>query len=722
MTDRDPAQPRVVLIGCGQIGMLGHLPALSILRDQGVLDLAGVCDLDEKRAEESARRFGVSVWGAEWTHVAQDTGATAVAVCLLPGPNAEVSIGALERGLHVLCEKPPGRDEAQAARMADAAAARPELVTMIAFNRRYAPLYRLAQRRSSEIGPAHSFVARFTRGAIGLDPSTAAADWISSDGSHALDLAVATLGVPHQVTVARKGVGAGPDNAWLIQLLSNRGQAVVWLDFAAGRRLERFEWAGPGYDVSLELPDQGGWTHRGGTESWKASEISGSGEFAVNYGFVDEYRAFAEAITGRATRPEADFAYGAVFMKLIGQILSSRSGETRRLAVAAVSESPRVSSSAPARSLPGTTKRPVVAVLQPAAAVRRYLPAGLLAETATCCDFRFPSEADPFAGVSDADAVLLGWGAPALPGNLAMSADRLRLAIVLGASVRWALPDALLDSGRVSVCNTADAIAQSVAEHCLLLTLAGLRRLTEVDGAMHRGEWPPRGRRGDALRRFASRAGRSSLLRPLGSRLKPAAKRALARVGGEPDDAWNDLRGQTVGLVGWGQIARRFAELLEPFDCRLLVCSDHIGAEDLERFGARQASLGETLAASRVVSLHKGMTDRSRGMIGRELLATLPKSSVFVNTARAGLVDENALIERARKGDVVLALDVFHQEPLPKRHPLRGLRNVILSPHSAGSTPQCALRVGAQALELLARWASGQEIPVLDPARLAEMT
>ena len=93
----DPVRPRIVLIGCGQIGRLGHLPALGMLRDQGVLDLVGVCDLDEKRAEEAAREFGVPSWGADWSRVADEAGATAVAVCLLPGPNAEVSITALGR-------------------------------------------------------------------------------------------------------------------------------------------------------------------------------------------------------------------------------------------------------------------------------------------------------------------------------------------------------------------------------------------------------------------------------------------------------------------------------------------------------------------------------------------------------------------------------------------------------------------------------------------------
>jgi phosphoglycerate dehydrogenase-like enzyme len=210
----------------------------------------------------------------------------------------------------------------------------------------------------------------------------------------------------------------------------------------------------------------------------------------------------------------------------------------------------------------------------------------------------------------------------------------------------------------------------------------------------------------------------------LKQRLRPAAERVLALVGnnGAGGSAWNDLRGQTVALVGWGQIARRFAELLKPFECRLLVASEHAAEEDLRAFGARRASLGEAFAASKVISLHKGLNEKSRGLIGGELLAMIPKGSVFVNTARAGLVDERALLDRARQGDFALALDVFAQEPLPRRHPLRRLSNVILTPHSAGSTPQCAQRVGEQALAILLDWVDGRRVPALDARRLAEMT
>ncbi len=391
----NPARPRIVLIGCGDIAQVAHLPALAALRAEGVLELAGVCDLDAARAEAAASKFAVASWGTDWQRLVRDVEAEAVAVVVLPGPNAEISIAALEMGLHVLCEKPPGRDESQARRMAEAARGRPDRVTMVAFNRRHAPLYRKARERSLSLGPVHSFVARFTRGALGQAPSNSARDWVSSDGSHALDLAVATVGFPQRVSVARRGVGTGPDNAWLIQLSGESGQASVWLDFAAGRRLERFEWAGPGYDVSLELPERGNFAGREGSESWTAAEVSGSPEFFVNYGFLDEHRCFAEAVAGRGARPDSDFEYGARFMQLVGQILAmppeeaGRSVEERRVAAADAVAPPM-----PAREPSGFRGRPVVSVLQTPEAARKYFPPATLAELSAFCDLRYASGSD----------------------------------------------------------------------------------------------------------------------------------------------------------------------------------------------------------------------------------------------------------------------------------------------------------------------------------------
>ncbi len=319
---------RLVLVGCGGIAKAAHLPAIAALRAEGLLDLVGICDLDVAAARDAAGAHGVPDSDGDWRRLVERTGAQAVALCLPPGPNVRVAVEALDAGLHVLSEKPPARDAAQARRMADAARSRPDLVTMIAFNRRHAPLYARAMERSRELGAPHTFYGRFTRGAMGGEPSNTASDWITSDGSHALDLAVATIGEPTRISVTRRRCGSPTDNVWTVQLAGapGGGGAVLVLDFAAGRRMERFEWSGPAYDVALELPGSAEWSVRGAdVERWTLPAVPDTPDFFISYGFPDEYRAFVRAIEG-GERPRADFEYGWRFMRIVEGILGCESG------------------------------------------------------------------------------------------------------------------------------------------------------------------------------------------------------------------------------------------------------------------------------------------------------------------------------------------------------------------------------------------------------------
>jgi len=140
-----------------------------------------------------------------------------------------------------------------------------------------------------------------------------------------------------------------------------------------------------------------------------------------------------------------------------------------------------------------------------------------------------------------------------------------------------------------------------------------------------------------------------------------------------------------VGLLGWGHIARHFARLLEPFGCTVLVWSESAQPDELVAAGARPASLAEILQSAKVVSVHRGLTDETRGFLDARALAQLQPGAVLVNTARGPLVDEAALVARLQRGDVVAALDVFDEEPLDSKHPLRSLPNAILTPHNAST-------------------------------------
>lgn len=698
MTER----PRVVLAGCGQIGMLGHLPALRRLHEAGKLELAGVCDLDLDRAKAAAGQFRAAQFGTDWRRLVEQTKAHAISFCFPPRPNAEAAIEALGAGLHVMCEKPPGVCRDQAERMADAQGSQ---VAMIAFNRRYAPLYRLAWSRSNQLGAPRALYGRFTRAAMAGQPSNTVGDWITSDGSHILDLAIATIGFPEGVEVARHRAGTGPDNIWTIQLRAAEASAVLLLGFAAGRRLERFEWTGPGYDAVLELPDRGEWHQQGAAaDMLTAADVSRSNAFEVNYGFCGEYEAFAAAVSGTGAPPPNDFHYGAKFMTLVEQILTTERRDSRTVAPPFTRTiTPRVSAGVASR-------RPTIQFLQTPTAARQYFTAEQVATLSAVADVRFAPMTDP----ADAEAIVLGWSAPRLTEEQLSAARNLKLVVVLGSAIGWALPLDSLMSREIAVCNTADAIARTVAEHTLLLTMAGLRRLTSTDGEMRQGKWT--GGQQPALVRHLVRVGRNL---HVPASWRPVARRVLHASGTSsgPRVESADLAGQTVGIVGWGHIARHYARLLQPFECRILVYSEHASDAELLEAGAERAGLGELLGSSKVVSLHSRLTEKTRHLLGTRQLALLAPGTVLVNTARGDLVDESALLERLQRRDLVACLDVFHQEPLPPKHALRSSPQTILTPHAASSTPQCRYRVGAEAGGILLDWMASREIPAIKPDR-----
>ncbi|WP_407159650.1 NAD(P)-dependent oxidoreductase [Bradyrhizobium sp. STM 3557] len=172
-----------------------------------------------------------------------------------------------------------------------------------------------------------------------------------------------------------------------------------------------------------------------------------------------------------------------------------------------------------------------------------------------------------------------------------------------------------------------------------------------------------------------------------------AAARALAqmdremRVGNWLREDGMQLTGKTLGLIGFGGIAAEVARIASGSGMKVIAWNrspkSHPGVEFVD--------LDTLLAQSHVVSLHLLLNDETRGFIGRERIAQMRPGVIFVNTARAAIVDEEAMIEALKSGHIRHAgLDVFNTEPLPRDHVLTTIPNVTLSAHSAFRTPEAS--------------------------------
>ncbi|MBO0868889.1 MAG: hydroxyacid dehydrogenase [Micromonosporaceae bacterium] len=294
-----------------------------------------------------------------------------------------------------------------------------------------------------------------------------------------------------------------------------------------------------------------------------------------------------------------------------------------------------------------------------------------------------PTDPDCYARLlSDAEVVVTGWGCPPLDARMLAAAPRLRLLAHTGASVRALVTEASFARG-VRVTQAGAAMAYAVGEQALALTLALLHQLHRFDHALRTG------------------AGWAE------------AKAAPPR---------RELRGARVGVVGASRTGRAYIGLVRALGAQVSCADPYLSDVDAQSLGVTRTDLETLLRGCQVVSLHAPVLPETVHLLGARELAALPDGAMLVNTARAALVDGHALLAELRSGRIVAALDVFDQEPLPREHPLRGLPNVLLTPHEAAGTLQSRRRAGEIVLAELDRFAAGAPLEhEVTPALLARM-
>jgi len=156
-----------------------------------------------------------------------------------------------------------------------------------------------------------------------------------------------------------------------------------------------------------------------------------------------------------------------------------------------------------------------------------------------------------------------------------------------------------------------------------------------------------------------------------------------------------ELLNKTLGIVGLGRIGSAVAVRAAAFGMDIIACDPYCPAERATGLGVELVTLEHLLGTSDVITLHAPLTDETRGMIGREQFRMMKKGVKFVNCARGGIVDEQALYDAIREGIVSgCALDVYENEP-PEGSPLLALDQVIATPHIGAVTTEAKAKVAA---------------------------
>ncbi|MGI8689869.1 MAG: C-terminal binding protein [Thermomicrobiales bacterium] len=200
------------------------------------------------------------------------------------------------------------------------------------------------------------------------------------------------------------------------------------------------------------------------------------------------------------------------------------------------------------------------------------------------------------------------------------------------------------------VVNIPDFCLPEVANHALALLLDCAKKITRQDRWIRTGAWGDRGT-----------GSRAPFLSPMGP-----------------------IHGETVGLVGFGQIAREFHRRLIPLDVRVIAYDPYVPAERVAALGVEMVSLEDVMRQSDYISIHTPLLPDTHHMINAAMIALMKPTAYLINTSRGPVVDEAALIAALQGGRIAGAgLDVFEVEPLAKDSPLMAMENVVLVPHTA---------------------------------------
>jgi len=186
------------------------------------------------------------------------------------------------------------------------------------------------------------------------------------------------------------------------------------------------------------------------------------------------------------------------------------------------------------------------------------------------------------------------------------------------------------------------------------------------------------------------------------------------RAGGWQAGLGRDLLGSTLGVIGLGRLGSQVAKLGLAFGMEVLAWSQNLDAARATEIGVFPVSMEELLRRSDFVTIHLRLSDRTRGLIGPAELSSMKSEAYLVNTSRAPIVDEAALLDAVQDGVIAgAALDVYEQEPLRVDHPFRSEPRILATPHIGYVTRESYRVFFEGAVEAIEAWANGKPIRLL---------
>ena len=264
--------------------------------------------------------------------------------------------------------------------------------------------------------------------------------------------------------------------------------------------------------------------------------------------------------------------------------------------------------------------------------------------------------------LKNADIAITSWGSGLLTAEVLDAAPNLKLVVHAAGSVKPVVTEEMWKRG-IRVTSSTKPLGIGVAECAVGFAISASKNFYNVNEDIHNGGWDER--------RHECR----------------------------------ELYEQNVGVISAGFVGRHFIKLMNNFGVNIMLYDPYITEEMAESLGAKKVELPELLEKSDILSVHAPSIPETNHMINADTLKLMKKDAILINTARGSIVDEMALYEHMKAGNLRYAcIDVYDPEPPLADNPLRTLKNVIMTPHLAGLANNGKLRIGTHVTEEIDRF------------------